>query len=132
LLHHAELPQLADEAARELPDRMSAEQLEAWEMHHGISHDDLISSFGGGSKHLGQAGAAEARPDPERLQSLSDPTPGVALASGGVILRPSGPESGPAGQSRGPDNGALPQLIAPYRQFRRVGRVGLEPTTGGL
>jgi|SRR6516225_5067875 hypothetical protein len=67
------------------------------------------------------------RPDPERLQSLSDPTPGVALASSGVILHPSGPESGPGGQSQGPDNEASPQLTAPYRQFRRVGRVGLEP-----
>src|SRR5215469_1080811 len=67
------------------------------------------------------------RPDPERLQSLSDPTPGIALASGGVILRPSGPESGPGGQSQGPDNGASPQLIAPYRQFREWGGWGSNP-----
>ena len=41
-------------------------------------------------------------------------------------------ESEPAGPSQEPDNRASPQLIAPYRQFRGVGRVGLEPTTGGL
>jgi len=52
--------------------------------------------------------------------------------AGVVILRPSGQESGPDGQSQGPDNRASPQLIAPYRQFRGVGRVGIEPTTGGL
>ena len=41
------------------------------------------------------------RPDPERLQSLSDPTPGVALASGGIILRPSGPEADPEASHKG-------------------------------
>ena len=48
LLHHAGLPELADQAARELPDPVDSEQLEAWEMQHGISRDDLISRFGGG------------------------------------------------------------------------------------
>ena len=36
LLHHAGLPQLADQAARELPDPVDSEQLEAWESRYGI------------------------------------------------------------------------------------------------
>lgn len=48
LLQHAGLPQLAETAARELPDPVGSEQLEAWETQHGISRDDLISRFGGG------------------------------------------------------------------------------------
>lgn len=48
LLHHAGLSQLAEQAARELPDPVDSEQLEKWETQHGISRDDLISQFGGG------------------------------------------------------------------------------------
>lgn len=47
LLRQAGLPQLADEAARDLPDLIDAGRLEEWEVEHGISRDDLISRFGG-------------------------------------------------------------------------------------
>lgn len=47
LLHHAGLVQLAEQAARELPDPVDAEQLGAWETRHGIFLDDLISRRGG-------------------------------------------------------------------------------------
>lgn len=39
--------QLADEASRELPDPVDLDQLQDWNMQHGLSHDDLISHLGG-------------------------------------------------------------------------------------
>lgn len=47
MLRGGGLPRLADQAERELPDPVSAGQLEAWELENGISHDDLVSRFGG-------------------------------------------------------------------------------------
>jgi hypothetical protein len=40
-------PQLADEALRELPDPVELEELQDWNMRHGITRDDIISSMGG-------------------------------------------------------------------------------------
>ena len=37
----------ADEAARVLPDQVSAEELMKFGNQHGISHDELISRMGG-------------------------------------------------------------------------------------
>jgi hypothetical protein len=39
--------ELADKASRELPDPVDSDRLEAWAMQQGISHDDLVSWFGG-------------------------------------------------------------------------------------
>ncbi len=37
----------ADEAARTLPDQVSAEELMAWGDRHGISRDEVIDRMGG-------------------------------------------------------------------------------------
>jgi len=50
--------------------------------------------------NLGQAGTAEARPDPDRPQGFSEP-PALALASRCRHSASVGPESGPASQSQG-------------------------------
>jgi hypothetical protein len=47
ILRHAGWPDLADEAARTLPDPVDAAHLEAWGIQHGISYDILQSRFGG-------------------------------------------------------------------------------------
>jgi hypothetical protein len=47
LLRRLGLRELADEASRDLPDPVDWDRLEAWGMQHDISHDDLISWFGG-------------------------------------------------------------------------------------
>lgn len=47
LMHRLGRPELADEAARVLPDPVDADQLSAWSMQHGLTHDDLISQMGG-------------------------------------------------------------------------------------
>jgi hypothetical protein len=39
--------QAADDAARTLPDQVSAEELAAWAEQHGLSRDELISRMGG-------------------------------------------------------------------------------------
>jgi hypothetical protein len=39
--------QEADDAARTLPDHVSAEELFAWADRHAISRDELISRMGG-------------------------------------------------------------------------------------
>lgn len=39
--------QIADEASRDLPDLVDADQLEAWGIRHGISRDELVSRMGG-------------------------------------------------------------------------------------
>ena len=40
-------PQEADEAARTLPDQVSAEELMAFGDRHGISRDEMIDRMGG-------------------------------------------------------------------------------------
>jgi hypothetical protein len=47
LLRRLGFPELADEASRALPDPVDWDRLEAWGTQHGISHDDIISWFGG-------------------------------------------------------------------------------------
>jgi hypothetical protein len=39
--------ELAEEASRVLPDPVDVNQVMAWGMRHGLSHDDLISHMGG-------------------------------------------------------------------------------------
>jgi hypothetical protein len=39
--------QEADDAARTLPDHVSADELLAWSDRHGLSRDELISRMGG-------------------------------------------------------------------------------------
>jgi hypothetical protein len=47
LMRRMGYPELADEASRVLPDPVDADQVFAWCMQHGLSHDDLISQMGG-------------------------------------------------------------------------------------
>lgn len=47
VLRSAGRPDLADEASRVLPDPVDIDRLVAWGTQHGLSHDDLISQFGG-------------------------------------------------------------------------------------
>jgi hypothetical protein len=47
LLRRAGIPELADEATRDLPDPVDTDNLGEWGMQHGVSHDDLVSYFGG-------------------------------------------------------------------------------------
>jgi hypothetical protein len=39
--------QLAEEALRDLPDPVDANQVGTWGMEHGLSRDELISQMGG-------------------------------------------------------------------------------------
>jgi hypothetical protein len=39
--------QLAEEASRVLPDPVDVDQISAWFIQRGLSHDDLISQMGG-------------------------------------------------------------------------------------
>jgi hypothetical protein len=39
--------QLAEEALRDLPDPIDANQIRTWWMEHGFSRDELISQMGG-------------------------------------------------------------------------------------
>ena len=39
--------ELAEEAARDLPDPVDINHLEAWCMQHGLPMDELISQMGG-------------------------------------------------------------------------------------
>jgi hypothetical protein len=39
--------QLADEASRDLPDPVGLDELQDWNMRHGLSRDDIISRMGG-------------------------------------------------------------------------------------
>ena len=48
-LRRAGLPELADEAAKVLPDPVDLNQLETWGSQHGITRDELISRLGGSS-----------------------------------------------------------------------------------
>jgi hypothetical protein len=47
VLRKAGLPEMAEEAQRELPDPVDSEQAAAWGMPYGISMDNLISRMGG-------------------------------------------------------------------------------------
>ncbi len=47
LLRRAGMPELADEASRDLPDPVDTDKLSEWGMQHGVSRDDLVSYFGG-------------------------------------------------------------------------------------
>ena len=40
-------PELAAEAARDLPDPVDFNRLEAWLMQHGLSRDAMVSQMGG-------------------------------------------------------------------------------------
>ncbi len=40
-------PELADEAARELPDPVDINRLMAWLMQHGLTRDAIVSQMGG-------------------------------------------------------------------------------------
>jgi hypothetical protein len=46
-LRHFGYTQAADDAARTLPDQVSAEELTKFGDRHGISSDELISQMGG-------------------------------------------------------------------------------------
>jgi len=40
-------PELADEAARDLPDPVDFNRLGAWLMQHGLTRDAIVSQMGG-------------------------------------------------------------------------------------
>jgi hypothetical protein len=41
------LPELADTAARELPERVDGYEVFAWAARHGVTRDELVSRMGG-------------------------------------------------------------------------------------
>jgi hypothetical protein len=47
VLRKAGLPEVADEARRDLPDPVDSEQVTAWAVPYGINMGDLISRMGG-------------------------------------------------------------------------------------
>jgi len=47
LLHRLGYTRAAEEAARELPDPVTMEELEKFGNRHGISRDELMSEMGG-------------------------------------------------------------------------------------
>ncbi len=47
VLRKAGLPEMADEALRDLPDPVDSEQVAAWAVPYGINMGDLISLMGG-------------------------------------------------------------------------------------
>jgi hypothetical protein len=47
VLRKAGLPEMADEALRDLPDPVDSEQAAAWAVPYGINMGDLISRMGG-------------------------------------------------------------------------------------
>ena len=47
VLRKAGLPQMADEALRDLPDPVDGEQVAAWAVPYGVSMDELTSRMGG-------------------------------------------------------------------------------------
>ena len=47
VLRKAGLPEMAEEAQRELPDPVDSEQAAAWAVPYGINMDDLTSRMGG-------------------------------------------------------------------------------------
>jgi hypothetical protein len=46
-LRHLGLTQAAEDAARELPDPVSREEIQRFADRHGISRDEIISRMGG-------------------------------------------------------------------------------------
>jgi hypothetical protein len=47
VLRKAGLPEMADEALRDLPDPVDSEQAAAWAVPYGINMGDLINRMGG-------------------------------------------------------------------------------------
>jgi hypothetical protein len=47
LLRKAGLPEMADDALRDLPDPVDSDQVAAWAVPYGVNMDDLISRMGG-------------------------------------------------------------------------------------
>jgi len=47
VLRKAGLPEIADEALRDLPDTVDSEQVAAWAVPYGINMGELISRMGG-------------------------------------------------------------------------------------
>jgi hypothetical protein len=47
VLRTARLPEMADEALRDLPDPVDSEQVAAWGVAHGLNMGDLVSRVGG-------------------------------------------------------------------------------------
>jgi hypothetical protein len=47
MLNRLGYPQLAEEAAHDLPDPVDADQVGTWWIQHGLSRDELISRMGG-------------------------------------------------------------------------------------
>ena len=47
VLRTAGLPELADEALRDLPDPVDSEQVAAWAVSYGVNMGDLVSRVGG-------------------------------------------------------------------------------------
>ena len=47
MLRRVGLSDVADEAMKELPDRVSMQEAEEWGVRHGITRDLLISQMGG-------------------------------------------------------------------------------------
>jgi hypothetical protein len=47
VLRTARLPEIAEEAQRDLPDPVDSEQVEEWLVPYGINMGDLISRMGG-------------------------------------------------------------------------------------
>ena len=47
VLRKAGLPQMADEALRDLPDPVDSEQVAVWAVPYGVSMDELTSRMGG-------------------------------------------------------------------------------------
>jgi hypothetical protein len=47
VLRKAGLPQMADEALRELPEPVDSEQVAPWAVPYGVSMDELTSRMGG-------------------------------------------------------------------------------------
>ena len=47
VLHTLRYPELAEEAARELPHPVDFNRLENWLVQHGLSRGDMVSRMGG-------------------------------------------------------------------------------------
>ena len=47
VLRTAGLPEMADEAVRDLPDPVDSEQVAAWAVPYGVNMGDLVSRVGG-------------------------------------------------------------------------------------
>ena len=47
MLRRAGLPEMADDALRDLPDPVDNEQVAAWAVPYGVNMDELFSRMGG-------------------------------------------------------------------------------------